>query len=61
MTRRTKMLHILKSEPDQMQRSLICIVSLGHEVLQTPLYEEDVDYDELVDLIFEYDDVVTWW
>ncbi len=59
--KRKKMLHILKTEPDQVQKNLMCTLSLGYEILQVPLYEDDVDYDELVDLIFDYDQVVTWW
>lgn len=59
--KRKKMLHILKTEPDQVQKNLMCTLSLGYEVLQVPLYEDDVDYEELVDLIFDYDQVITWW
>ena len=62
--RRKRMLHILKSEPDDLQRTLMYSLSLGYNCLQFPLYpfeEEDPDYDELIDLIFEFDEVITWW
>jgi len=56
-----KILHILKSEPDATTRTLMELSSQGHETTEVPLYEEGVDYDRLVDLIFEYDKVITWW
>jgi len=59
--KRKKMLHILKTQPDEMQKNLMCTLSLGYEILQVALFEDDVDYDELVDLIFDYDQVITWW
>jgi hypothetical protein len=34
----------------------------GDEESETfSLYEGDPDYEKLIDLIFEYDRVVTWW
>ena len=39
-------------------------VSLGYSCLQFPLFEFDElepDYDELIDLIFDFDEVVSWW
>ena len=61
--RRKKMLHILNSEPDETQRTLMNTISLGFQTLEFPLYEEnsEADYDELIDLIFEYEQVITWW
>jgi hypothetical protein len=64
MPARRKMMHILKSQPDDLQRTLMYNLSLGHSCLQFPLYEEEgeePDYEELVDLIFEFDEVVSWW
>jgi hypothetical protein len=60
---RKKMLHILNSEPDDTQRKLINDLSKGYHTFEFPLYEEhtDEDYDELVHLIFEYNEVITWW
>ena len=64
MPKRKKMLHILKSDPDDLQRTLMYNLSLGYNCLQFPLYEFDgeaPDYEELIDLIFEFDEVITWW
>jgi hypothetical protein len=64
MIRRKKMLHILKTAPDDLQRTLMYTLSLGYNCLQFPLFEiegEPPDYDELIDLIFEFDEVLTWW
>jgi hypothetical protein len=60
-----KILHLLKTEPDDMQRTLMDSFSKGETNLEIPLYEKDgnenVDYDEIIDLIFEYDQVIAWW
>lgn len=56
-----KILHILKSEPDEITERLIQPSSEGNEVQEFELYKGDVDYDELVKLVFESDKVVSWW
>ena len=64
MRKRKKMLHILKSEPDDLQRTLMYTLSLGYSCLQFPLFEMDdmaPDYEELIDLIFDFDEVISWW
>lgn len=64
MPKRKKMLHILKTPPDDIQRSFMYALSLGYSCLQFPLFDlddEPPDYDELVDLIFDFDEVVSWW
>jgi hypothetical protein len=64
MIRRKKMMHILKTPPDDLQRTLMYTLSLGYSCLQFPLFElegEPPDYEELIDLIFEFDEVITWW
>ena len=64
MPKRRKMLHILKSPSDDLQRTLMYALSLGYNCLQFPLFDLDgdsPDYDELVDLIFEFDEVISWW
>ncbi len=57
------MLQILKTKPDDLQIKLMSTLSLGYNCLQVPLFEKEneVDYEELLDLIFEYDEVITWW
>ena len=58
-------LHLLRTEPDEMQRILMESLSKGETNLEIPLYgkdgDENVDYDEIIDLIFEYDQVIAWW
>ena len=64
MPKRRKMLQILKSPPDDLQRTFMYTLSLGYSCLQFPLFEFDElepDYDELIELIFSFDEVVTWW
>ena len=56
-----KLLHILKSTPDEHTRTLMDIVSNGEEATEVSLYDEATDYSKLVDLIFEYEKVITWW
>lgn len=58
-----KWLHVHKSEPDDITKTLMGILSDGEESTVFPLYEEDSDYEKLIDLIFEHDHdkVITWW
>ena len=60
---RKKMLHILNSRPTTTQRTLMNTLSLGYHTLEFPLYEEHstADYDDLVELIFEHDQIINWW
>jgi hypothetical protein len=54
-------LHILRSEPDEMAKKLIQGLSEGEESKVIALYEGDVDYEDLVDEIFRNKDVICWW
>lgn len=56
-----KLLHVLKSEPDNVIKTLMNASSEGNDVQQFELFANDVDYDKLVDLIFENDKVISWW
>ena len=56
-----KLLHILKSKPDENARTLVDILSEGEEATEFGLYEEAADYEKLIDMIFEHDKVITWW
>jgi len=56
-----KLLHILKSAPDQSAEILMKALSEGEETTVFPLYTELVDYEELIDLIFEHQKVISWW
>jgi len=56
-----KILHILRSEPDEMVRKFIRETSRGMESLEIPLYKGEVDYDQVVKEIFANDLVISWW
>ena len=56
-----KILHILRSEPDQMVRRLIQGVSQGESSSEVPLHAGPVDYAKLVASIFQADRVICWW
>lgn len=60
-----KTLHILKSEPDENTRTLMAILGQGKETTVVALYGGAaggaVDYDRLLDQIFEHDRVISWW
>ena len=55
------LLHILKSEPDGNTKTLIESLSAGEDSELFPLYKGEVDYDNLLDLIFAHDRVISWW
>ncbi|MEW6408839.1 MAG: hypothetical protein AB1488_01835 [Nitrospirota bacterium] len=57
-----KILYILKSEPDEIIKKIIEYHSTNknHTVKIIELYKENTGYDELIDLIFEYDKVISW-
>ena len=56
-----KTLHILRSEPDALVRSFIDGMSHGEKGKEVPLYRGNVDYDRLVQDIFQSDKVICWW
>lgn len=65
MPEKKKILHLLKTEPDDIQRTLMDSLSEGRISLEIPLYggdeKETEVYDKIIDVIFEYDQVITWW
>jgi hypothetical protein len=56
-----KLLHILRSEPDDLVRLFIQGMSRGLSAKEVPLYRGLVDYDQLVRDIFQSDRVICWW
>jgi len=56
-----KRLHILRSEPGKLVRLLIEKLPRGPDDRQIPLYQGPVDYDRLVQEIFQSDRVICWW
>jgi len=55
-----KVLHIFRSRPDETVNALMAPFS-DQEEKKTVLYESEVDWDQLVDDIFESDKVISWW
>jgi hypothetical protein len=56
-----KILHILRSEPDEMVRKFMDIINRNNMSTEVTLFKEHVRYDELIKQIFENDKVVSWW
>ncbi|MFH1293895.1 MAG: hypothetical protein ABIJ44_07175 [Pseudomonadota bacterium] len=58
-----KIMHILKTEPDNNTKTLMSAFnkSEGGEAMEFKLYDEQADYEELIDLIFEHDKIISWW
>lgn len=56
-----KLLHVLKSGPDENIKKLMEALSEGNEVQQFEMYKGDVNYDKLVELVFEHDKAICWW
>ena len=56
-------LHILKSEPDEIQKTLMNALAMESECLFFPLFDDkkNIDYEKLIDLIFDCDKIITWW
>ncbi len=62
MSENKKILHILKSEPDDVQKTLMDTLSRDRHSLQVSIVDaDDSVYDELIDQIFDCDEVITWW
>jgi hypothetical protein len=56
-----KVLHILRSEPDETVEKLTASLSMDNRASVAVIYEEPVDWAALVDQIFENDKVICWW
>jgi len=56
-----KNLHILRSEPTPMTLKFIQATSNDEGNEQFKLYQEDIDYNRLINEIFSSDRVICWW
>jgi hypothetical protein len=56
-----KILHILRSEPNEMVRNFIRKTSQNAESFEYPLYQGEINYDKLLKEIFGSDKVISWW
>ncbi|MEA1866952.1 MAG: hypothetical protein U9N19_02465 [Thermodesulfobacteriota bacterium] len=55
-----KQLHIFKSRPENYTEFLAEKLAEDHKMTRFNLYE-NTDYDKLVKLIFDNDEVISWW
>jgi len=56
-----KILHVYKTEPDDVTRILVEKLSEGENVTEFELFKGNPDYELLLDLVFDHDTVITWW
>ena len=56
-----KILHVFRHPPDGVTRQLVEILSREREATEFPLYHTPVDYDLLIQLILNHDQVISWW
>jgi hypothetical protein len=56
-----KILHILRSEPDETVEKFTVSMNMDNTASVVMLYEDPVDWSALVDKIFENDKVICWW
>jgi hypothetical protein len=56
-----KVLHILKSEPDETVEKLCEGISKNNEASVVALYQGNTDWHGLVDEIFSHKKVICWW
>jgi len=56
-----KILHILKSEPDETTMRLIEIISEGERATRINLYDGQTPYKQLINELFDHDKIISWW
>ncbi len=56
-----KILQVYRSEPNDDVKTLVEILNRDREADEFKLYEENPDYDALVEKIFAADKTVCWW
>jgi len=55
-----KVLHLLKSEPDETVNVIIDAHKAGNDVKVVDLKKRDISYESVVGDIFDYDRVISW-
>jgi uncharacterized membrane protein YvbJ len=56
-----KILYLLRSQPDVTVEKFMQTITNGDQAKVTELYEDTIDWSQLVDDIFEHDKVISWW
>lgn len=54
-------LHILRSEPDEMIRFFMEAISKDQKKKEVPIYLGTIDYDQLLTDIFDFKKIISWW
>ena len=54
------LLHVIRQQPDKTTQKLIQLVSEGQETTTLELYGQDVNYDAIVEALFQADKVFSW-
>jgi hypothetical protein len=55
-----KILYLLKEEPDEVIQQIISFQASSSQIKLVELYKLEISYEELVELIFDYDQVICW-
>ena len=55
-----KVLHLLKSEPDETARKIMEIHKAENDVKVIDLTKGDFSYESIIEDIFSYDKVISW-
>ncbi len=55
-----KTLHLLRSKPDEVTEKILNLAKQENDKI-IKLYEDNVDWEKLIDEIFEFDRVISWW
>ncbi|MGW8180329.1 MAG: hypothetical protein ACWGQW_16455 [bacterium] len=57
-----KVLHLIRSKPDEETVKLIAALSEGNRCRKINLFnEKPIDYEELVKMVFAAERVISWW
>ncbi len=56
-----KILHIMRSKPNDLVQTVVRRAFEGQQKTEVALYAGPVDYDKLVKQVFEHDKVICWW
>ncbi len=59
--KKMKILHVYRSEPSEETKKLVEILSRDRDASEFRLYINDPNYDTLIQMIWENDQVVSWW
>ena len=56
-----KILHILRTEPDETVKNIVASTTNGDESSTAELFKGEIDWPGLVDDIFSHDKIICWW